>query len=239
MTRNIVFYREIITNGGFKMNANNSIVKDFFGVVIRRQTYLSMLYLLLAFPLGIIYFVFLVTGISLGLGTLITWVGFLILLIVMMTWWGFAMFEHKIASWMLPVEMNPMSKADEKDKNIWQKFKAHISNPVTWKSLVHLFVKFPLGILSFVVAVVFISVSLGLLSAPFVYKWAEIDFYIFTVETIWQALMVFVVGFIVGLISLHLMNGLAFLYGQFAKVMLGRPEKTTEIANEESNDLEE
>jgi hypothetical protein len=34
---------------------------------------------LLAFPLGVVYFVFLVTGFSLGIGTLIIWIGMIIL----------------------------------------------------------------------------------------------------------------------------------------------------------------
>ncbi len=46
-------------------------IKRFFGVVARGQSYLNMIYLLLAFPLGVCYFVFLVTGLSLGIGLLI------------------------------------------------------------------------------------------------------------------------------------------------------------------------
>jgi len=40
---------------------------QFFGVAAREGTYLNIIYLLLAFPLGCAYFVFLVTGLSLGL----------------------------------------------------------------------------------------------------------------------------------------------------------------------------
>lgn len=218
------------------MSEKNDLAKKFFGVVIKERTYLNMLYLLLAFPLGIIYFVFLVTGLSLGIGLLITLVGFFILLFVMVVWWGLAVFEHKMASWMLQVEINPMSKAKASDKNLWQKFIAHLGNPVTWKSLAYLFIKFPLGILSFVVAVTLISLTIGLLSAPFIYWWIETDILYFTVETLWQALIVFVVGLVVGLISMHLMNGLAFLYGQFAKVMLGGPVEKTEKKRRKGSD---
>ena len=40
----------------------------FVGVIANPQSYLNIVYLLLAFPLGTFYFVFLVTGLSLGLG---------------------------------------------------------------------------------------------------------------------------------------------------------------------------
>jgi len=221
------------------MSESGNWAKKLFGVVIRGQTYLNILYLLLAFPLGILYFVFLLTGLSLGIGLIITWVGFLVLLLAMIVWWGFAVFEHRMASWMLHVDMNPMSKGNATEKNLWKKFKAHVSNPVTWKSLAYLFIKFPLGIFSFVVTVTLISLSAGLLSAPFIYKWADMDFYYFTIDTLWQALLVFVVGLIFALISMHLMNGLAYLYGQFAKVMLGGSRESKEKEDEGLTQIEE
>ena len=60
-----------------------SLLGNIFGVFIQLQTYLNILYLLLAFPLGLGYFVFLVTGLALGLGLFITWFGIVILLLVL------------------------------------------------------------------------------------------------------------------------------------------------------------
>ncbi|GER87484.1 hypothetical protein KDW_16460 [Dictyobacter vulcani] len=48
-----------------------------------RQTLGNMLYLLLAFPLGLIYFVLMVVGLSVGASTLIIWIGLPILLLTM------------------------------------------------------------------------------------------------------------------------------------------------------------
>jgi hypothetical protein len=44
------------------MNETTNSMRKFFGVVARGDTYLNIIYLLLAFPLGIAYFVFLVSG---------------------------------------------------------------------------------------------------------------------------------------------------------------------------------
>jgi hypothetical protein len=215
------------------MSEKKNLVKSFFGVAIRGRTYLTVLYLLLAFPLGILYFVFLTTGISLGVGLLITWLGFLVLLLMMMTWFVFSAFEHRMTGWMLGVKMYPMVKEKTKEKNLWKKFKSHISNPVTWKSLAYLFVKFPLGIISFVVAVTLLTLSLTMLSAPFIYNRYYLDFYYFTVDTFGAALLVCVGGVLVTLISMHVMNGLGFVSGQFAKVMLGTRKKESEPESEE------
>ena len=41
-----------------------------FGPVLERQTYRHALYLLISFPLGIVYFVTLIAGLSAGVGTM-------------------------------------------------------------------------------------------------------------------------------------------------------------------------
>ena len=48
--------------------ADRDLLDIIFGPATERQTYLNLLYLLLSFPLGIAYFVFLTTGLSLGTG---------------------------------------------------------------------------------------------------------------------------------------------------------------------------
>lgn len=89
------------------MNKTTDIVKQFFGVVTRGETYLNIIYLLLAFPLGTAYFVFLVTGLSLGLSLLIIWVGIPILLFMIVAWWGLVVFERQLAIWLLHVDIPP------------------------------------------------------------------------------------------------------------------------------------
>src|ERR1051326_2452434 len=73
----------------------------FFSVARQGQTYLNLLYLLSAFPLGMVYFILLVTGISVGLGTLIIWIGIPILLITIIMWDGFASLERiLVRNWL-------------------------------------------------------------------------------------------------------------------------------------------
>lgn len=49
------------------MNWMKDALIKFFGVAVQGRTYLNMLYLLLSFPLGLSYFVILVTGLALGI----------------------------------------------------------------------------------------------------------------------------------------------------------------------------
>ena len=54
------------------------------GVLTNSQTYKNLAYLLLSFPLGVFYFVFLITGISLGVSLAIIWIGIPIFIGVLM-----------------------------------------------------------------------------------------------------------------------------------------------------------
>src|SRR5512142_3250624 len=102
------------------MESLKSSLSKFFGVVIRGQTYLNALYLLLAFPLGLFYFVFLVTGLSVGIGTVIIWVGLLILALVFAGWYAMLAFEREMAIGMLRENIPPMSRENLAGKTLWQ-----------------------------------------------------------------------------------------------------------------------
>jgi len=205
------------------MNETTDIVKQFFGVVARGQTYLNIIYLLLAFPLGTAYFVFLVTGLSLGISLLIIWIGIPILLFMIVAWWGLVVFERQLAIWLLHVDIPPISRETASGQSAWVRLKAHLSNPLTWKGLVYLFARFPLGIFSFVVAIFLITLTGALVFAPLTYTNPESQMYIFSwqIDTLNEAVICSIVGLGVGLISMHVMNGLAFVSGRFTSLMLG------------------
>jgi hypothetical protein len=209
-------------------------LSKFFGVVARGQTWLNLLYLLLAFPLGIFYFVFLVTGVSLGIGLAIIWIGVIILAGMFAAWYGLAAFERWMTMGMLRVNIPPMTRQDLSGKTLWQQFTATLGNPVTWKGLLYLLAKFPLGIFSFVLVTTLASVSLVFIATPFYYKFfpptVDLTFggapwtNTWLVDSLTGAIVLCILGILLGFVSLHVFNGLAWVSAQFARVMLGNFE---------------
>lgn len=199
----------------------------FFGVIIRPQTYLNLLYLLLSFPLGLFYFTFLIIGLTAGIPLIIVWVGLLILALVYAVWYGLIYFERQMAIVLLREQIPPVTRQDMSGKSLWQQFTATLANPVTWKGLVYLLAKFPVGLASFVVLVTLLAVSLALVGMPFYYPTIHVDldlgFWtpILKVDTLGEALIGSLLGIFATLISLHILNGMAWVSGKFAKVMLG------------------
>ena len=144
-----------------------SIMGTVFGVFARPQTYTNMFYLVLAFPLGTAYFIFLVTGLSLGFSLLVlALVGIPILLFVLAGSWAAAAFERELAIRLLNEDIPPMASEDLSERRLWPRLKAHLRNPVTWTGMVYLFAKFPIGVITFSLMVVLVYVSLGFITAP-------------------------------------------------------------------------
>ena len=144
---------------------NQQLVRkeSFFGVGRQKQTYLNLLYLLSAFPLGITYFILLITGLS--------------------RWGGHPhhldrhshpLVDHhhvaglrqfraragqKLAAYPHPLYEDPRLAGMS-----WtRQFLARLRSPVTWTSLVYLFLEFPFGILSFTLVIGLLSASISLL----------------------------------------------------------------------------
>jgi signal transduction histidine kinase len=96
-----------------------------------------------------------------------------------------------------------------------------LRDPVTWKSLVFVALKFPLGIASFAIVACSGFASLVFLFAPLIVLITPVTVFGWIVESPLQGLPLTVVGVPAVLLSLHLYNGLAWLWALFARVMLG------------------
>ncbi|MGW8250451.1 MAG: sensor domain-containing protein [Anaerolineales bacterium] len=220
------------------MAESSNPLARFFAVVIQGQTYLNLLYLLLALPLGLAYLIFFVTGLVLGLPLTLVLVGFLILVIVALGWWVFASFERLLAIWLLRIDIPPMAKPGPKPEGAWETFTNLLSNPVTWKSLIYLLLKPVLGIFAVVALIALGGVSLAMLISPLTFWWApvEVDLIgqnVWVIDTIFEAGIAFVIGVFLAVASLHILNYLAYVYGLFARVMLSnRSPSLTDYTDE-------
>ncbi|MDN5310120.1 MAG: hypothetical protein PWP14_1514 [Methanolobus sp.] len=211
-------------------------LRDFVAVAFRKQTYLNFLYLLFTFPLGTAYFVFLVTGLSLGFHLLGIWLGIPILLLVFLAWWEMASFERQLAEWLLGVKIPPMSHTVTEPDSVLDNWVSKLRNPVSWKALLFLLLKFPLGVFSLGVSLFMIAMTVLLLMTPLIgYTLVSgphtSGFHPYSPEL---SLMAFFSALPVGLLSLHVINLLAGTAGKFAVMMLGVSVKKDGFADQES-----
>ena len=191
----------------------------FAGVVLRPQTWLNLVYLLAAFPLGLAYFVVLVVGVSIGAALAVLIVGLGILLAMLVAWRGMAAIERGAARVLLGVQI--ARPVDRRGQPPLERIVRWLRDPVTWKSLVFVALKFPLGVVTLAAVAASAFFSLVFLFAPLIVLVTPVTVFGWIVESPLQALPLTVVGAPAVLLALHLYNGLAWLWALFARVMLG------------------
>ena len=198
---------------------NDSALTRFFGVVARPQTWLGILFHVLAFPLGLFYFVFLVTGISVGVGLVVVWVGIPILLVVAGAWWLFGAFERLQAHYLLGATVPQAPREWERVDGIWGKLRAHFGSGATWMDLLYLFAKLVFGTISFTLLVVAVSMVGWFLAIPY---FAIFDVPIVNgtwVPPLWFGILAVPLGILTFFVSLHVLNGWGWVCARWAEVM--------------------
>jgi hypothetical protein len=125
----------------------------------------TLLHHLLGLPLGIAYFTWLVTGIAVGAGLLITLIGIPILTLVLASIRPLLAAERGLANELLGARIpaSPLAPA----ANGWlDRLKAYWTDGRTWRGAAYLLARFPIGMAAFIVAVTAYGVAFLLLAAP-------------------------------------------------------------------------
>ena len=193
-------------------------------------------YLLIAGVLGTIEFVVLVTAICLGVGLAVVVIGIPILIGTVYAWGAMAEAERRIiASLTGKVIPNPYRPVPAEGGR-WERLKARLADPATWKDLAFLALQFPIGLAALVVAAVVLGVGLQALTLPLWY-WSIPDgtnLGIFHVDELWEALALVPVGAVVLLLGVPALSALGRAYTNYAEVLLGSnvdPAVTAEMTD--------
>jgi hypothetical protein len=209
-------------------NFTRGVVR-FFKVIINPQAYINLAYSLASFPLGIFYFVFLVSGLALGVSLVIVWVGLPILLFIGLGCLTLGSFERFMAIHLLKENVPAFIVRSKDREDKLSLVKENLTNPVFLKTPFYLFLKFPLGIASFVVLVTLISLTVAFLTLPFTYETVEYfgpGIFLGSDELVWHidstadAALSFLVGLLLWPVTLQVTNLLTWVQAKFARIML-------------------
>jgi len=188
----------------------------------------NLVYLLLALPLGILYFVILVTGYALGAGLIITLVGIPILVTMIFVTYLLGDLDRAMTSKLLGVKIAKPEAKPAKDDSARSILVTQLRSLEFWKEFIYLLLKMPLCVIAFTVTIVLIALSLGLIAAPFILTYVPeaqmMLWHGFVVDTMQEALVTSVVGLILGVISVLLINGFANALGFISVWALGKGE---------------
>jgi len=203
----------------------------FFNVVSDPRTYGALLYMLLSLATGIFYFTWVVTGLSLTLGFAILIIGIPFALLFIASVRVLSYVEGRIVEALLGVRMPRRPPTEPAaDDGLLTKIKEAFTDARTWSSLFYMLLMLPLGVTYFVVAVVGLSVSLGvvggsifsLITGESHIQIQELPYVEHLLHTAPGLIVLAVIGILMFFVVLHIARAIGWVHGKIAEGLLVR-----------------
>jgi uncharacterized membrane protein len=203
---------------------SRSLLARFFGIFADARAWGSLFYLLFAMATGIIYFTWVITGLSTSAGMLVIIIGIPLLLLFLLSVRGIALIEGRLVEALLGVRMPRRQLFSPKDAGLWQKVKSLITERHTWTAMVYMVLQMPLGIIYFTVIITLIATSLWLVVWPIVAVSLNLPvFIIWPYEyymSAWGIPIWIILGGLLLTATMHIVKFTGRLHGTYAKAML-------------------
>ena len=155
-----------------------------------------------------------------GVSLVIVLVGVPILMLTAAAWWCLASFERLLAQRLLGADVTRAPRPWERGDDVWGRLKAHFGAGVTYTDLVFLFLKFPMGLVSFVLCVTGAAIVVAFVGAPFLQLTGTLHVAGQRVDSWAVALALVPVGLLALFGWLHLLNAWAWVSRRLAEALL-------------------
>ena len=196
----------------------------FFAIYADPKAWGALLYMLIAFVTGTIYFSWAVTGVSVSISFAIFIFGLPVALLFLLSVRGIAWLEGRLVEALLGVRMPRRSLPGPQGTKLLERIKALLKDKHTWFSLIYMFTQFVLGIIYFVVLVTVFALSLSGIAIPILQEIfglpiAQIGSLYYLMPQ-WGYPLTVLAGFLLWTVTMHLVKWVGGLHGRFAKAML-------------------
>lgn len=196
---------------------NRSFLWRYFGVFASPTTYKNLAYLALAFPIGLMYFLFLTIGLSLGFSLLVVGIGALILLGMVLVTPGILEFERRLTNTLLDTQIPPADLQAPPGSGLGERLRYAFAEGTIIKGVVYMFMRFPFGIMALVLAVLVATLPFSMIFAPLSYLSGEMGA---TFNSLGETLFVSLIGMGIAPGILHFMNFVTAQWGVITESLL-------------------
>jgi uncharacterized membrane protein len=205
---------------------SGSMLVRFFAIFADPRAWGALLYMLIAFVNGIVYFTWAVTGLSLSISFAIFIFGLPLAILFLLSVRGLALLEGRIVEALLGVRMPRRPKFSYQGLKWLERLKLLVTDKNNWKMFLYMLFQLPFGTLYFSVFVTLVSVSLSFMVSPIleaIFHQSVVGFIIgnvrYYLSTEWYPLVV-IMGFLMLTASMHLFKWIGQLHGKYAKMFL-------------------
>lgn len=226
------------------MTSPATITSEFDGTHPSPQAMGAVPYLLLAMPVGIFWFVVLMTLTLVGIGTSIIWVGVPLLMLAAVLSRAAATLERGWVRTALGVYIaRPYRPLPSGFKAYWR---ARTSDPATWRDLAYFLLLLPLGIVEFALTVALWASSLGLIFLPIYFRFLpEGSWMLFDQDRPWvvvdstlDALPWAGLGVLILALAVVVTKWLGATHARFARGLLGPSQATVRKLDDTINEAD-
>lgn len=203
----------------------------FFSIVSDPRAYSALVYMLLSLATGIFYFTWTITGLSLSVGLFILIIGIPFALLFIGSERVIAHVEGRIVETLLGVRMpRRLPQQFPEYRTFLSRIGEALTDVRTWSSIFYLLLMLPLGIVYFVIAVVGVSLSLGV-TAMSLFSLLTNESHIqidsapvleHILHTAPGLIVLALIGVLLFFCVLHLAKIIGYLHGKLAEVLLVR-----------------
>lgn len=205
----------------------SSALGRILGVFVDPHSYGALFFMLLSLPLGVLYFTWAVTGVSLSLGLSILIFGFVFFLFFMSTVRAVALVECRVVEALLGERMPRRPFMVPPQGNWIERVKFWVKDKRTWLTILYMVLRLPLGIVYFVVTVTFLSFAFAFIAAPFAQLLFDLPLIQVFERSYYLPFAAFPLFWLAGILDLLLLMHVARAFGRFhariAKAMLASP----------------
>lgn len=191
------------------------------------QTYRNLLYLLVAMPLGLLYFVVLSAGVSFTAGLSLTLLGPVALLATTLTTLSLSWVDARLTDRLLGVDLSGPSFPADTDGAVAYAVEL-VTGRDAWVGAVYLCWRCVFGMVAFLLLTTGVSLAAGLLTAPLAYgEFLVVDYRlgVWNVDTLPRALGAAGVGLLVAYATLLFVDLLARAGRIVAARLFGRADE--------------
>ena len=215
-------------------DSSRSLWVELLTLWLQRRTWRSALYLMVGLPLGIVYFAFVVTAISVSGGLLVTVAGIPLLILTFVVVRYLIQLDAEIAGVLTGTDIELAPSPWSRDGSVLEKIKRTLTDRGTWRGYAYLLAMLPIGAINFTITVLFTAGGVYGATAWIWSRWDYIDvgmdlFYIrdiswrfeSPISVPWQfETLIVVAGVLLIIVTPAVLVFLAHGQAQFARFML-------------------
>jgi len=197
----------------------------FFGIYTDPRAWGSLLYMLIAFVTGVVYFSWAVTGLSLSVSLAIFIFGLPVALLFLLSVRGVIWLEGRLVEALLGVRMPRRQLFAPQDTKLIERIKALVVDKHTWLSMLYMILQFVLGTVYFVVLVTVFAFAASFTALPIVQEVLNVPVVQFAngVDYFlpqWGYPLAMLGGILLWTVMMHLVKWVGGLHGRYAKALL-------------------